>query len=142
MCIIIDANAANEITSNSPDAVPVLKRVMGGKLRIVAGQQLKIELLKTPFRTLYKQLLLAGRFSEFSDAEVSAAQAHPCVQHCISNDQHVIALARASGARILFSKDEPLHADFKNKAMIDQPRGKIYTCKDHERVLDETVCAC
>jgi hypothetical protein len=142
VCIIIDANAANEITSNSEDAVPVLKRVMGGKLRIVAGQQLKVELLRTPFRSIYRQLLLAGRLSEFSDDEISAEQSHPALSHCVSNDQHVIALARASGARILFSKDEPLHTDFKNKSIIDGPRGKIYTSKDHERLLDEVRCSC
>jgi hypothetical protein len=31
---------------------------------------------------------------------------------CRSNDTHVLALARASGARLLFSRDQALHADF------------------------------
>jgi hypothetical protein len=63
-------------------------------------------------------------------------------QHVRSNDLHVLGLACASGARILFSRDEPLHADFKNKHIIPQPRGKIYTSKKHERLLDEIGCDC
>ena len=48
---------------------------------------------------------------------------------------------RVSGARILFSRDVKLHADFKNKRFID-PKGRIYQDHKHKRVLDEVGCSC
>ena len=46
---------------------------------------------------------------------------------CKSNDHHVIALAQISGARMLYSNDQALQQDFKNTALIDQPRGTVYS---------------
>ena len=46
---------------------------------------------------------------------------------CSSNDSHIIALAQVSGARLLYSNDRKLQQDFKNKGLIDNPRGKVYS---------------
>lgn len=46
---------------------------------------------------------------------------------CQSDDTHIIALAQISGARLLFSNDKALHQDFKNKELINNPRGKVYS---------------
>ena len=51
-------------------------------------------------------------------------------ERCRSNDTHVIALAQISGARLLYSNDKDLHVDFKNKRLIDEPRGKIYSTNE------------
>ena len=53
-------------------------------------------------------------------------------QKCRSNDLHIIALAIVSGARLLYSQDQLLQQDFRDKALIDQPRGKIYPQFDSE----------
>jgi hypothetical protein len=45
---------------------------------------------------------------------------------CISNDSHVVALARVSDVRLLCSNDKDLHEDFMNKRLIEAPRGKVY----------------
>ena len=45
---------------------------------------------------------------------------------CISNDEHIIALAQVSGARLLYTKDKNLQKDFKNPSLIGNSRGKIY----------------
>ncbi len=50
---------------------------------------------------------------------------------CSSNDQHVIALAQVSGARLLYSNDAQLQEDFKNSRLVDSPRGKVYTTIRH-----------
>lgn len=139
MGIIIDANASHEFINQTEDGAPVFNRVMTGKLKIVAGHQLKEELLKTAFRRLYKQLVLAGRLIEADNDEVDKEYKKNLLDCCVSNDRHVIALARVSGARLLFSADEPLHADFKNKTIIDNPRGKIYSSAKHEKILDGRV---
>ena len=67
---------------------------------------------------------------------------------CTSNDEHVISVAQLSGARLLYSNDIALHDDFKNKNLVDQPRGKVYTTRKstafgrvHRRLLgDDRLC--
>jgi hypothetical protein len=148
MCIIIDANVShelfprNESISVTEDAKPVLKRIQEGTLIIVIGHQLKIELLKSRFRNLYKQLLLAGSLVEFSDDEVNPRYEIVRGMECKSNDQHVLALAQVSGARILFSHDKNLHKDFKNTSIVPSPKGKVYQYCHQQRILDETKCTC
>ena len=43
---------------------------------------------------------------------------------CQSDDQHVIALARISGARLLFSNDADLMRGFRNQHLL-RPRGRL-----------------
>ncbi len=58
---------------------------------------------------------------------------------CGSNDHHILALAIVSGARTLATDDNPLAADFRNKRIIDQPRGSIYRHPaKHRRLLRHT----
>ena len=67
---------------------------------------------------------------------------------CNSNDQHVLALALVSGARLLYTNDAALIADFKNRQIVANPRGKVYTTAEnsevtnaHRRLLgDRTLC--
>lgn len=67
---------------------------------------------------------------------------------CVSDDEHIIALAQISGARLLYSNDGDLHKDFRNKNLIDNPRGKVYSTrentgfsKDRKDQLQRHVCA-
>jgi predicted nucleic acid-binding protein len=60
-----------------------------------------------------------------------------------SNDAHIIALARASGARVLCSADGALGADFKDKTFVDKPRGKVFKrMRDHEHLIRNGCHAC
>jgi hypothetical protein len=56
---------------------------------------------------------------------------------CESNDQHVIALARVDRqrARVLVTNDQALQNDFKNKSLIDKPRGIIYSPTRHKQSI-------
>ena len=54
---------------------------------------------------------------------------------CTSDDPHVIALAQVSRARLLYSNDGDLQKDFKNKRLIDQPRGKVYSTIKNKKLL-------
>lgn len=53
------------------------------------------------------------------------------------NDQHIIALASVSGARLLYSNDRQLHKDFRNKELLNNPRGKVFSTLEH-RVLTKS----
>ena len=57
-----------------------------------------------------------------------------------SDDSHVLALARYSGARVLYTGDTALIGDFKKKQLIDKPRGKIYSGAKNARLLTRTTC--
>ena len=67
---------------------------------------------------------------------------------CRSDDEHVVALALVSGARLLYTNDAALIDDFKNREVVAAPRGKVYTTvkddrvtKTHRRLLaDRTLC--
>lgn len=58
-----------------------------------------------------------------------------------SDDPHVLALARVSGARLLYTGDTDLIADFKDKKIIDSPRGKVYSGAANANLLSRSVCA-
>jgi hypothetical protein len=69
----------------------------------------------------------AGRAVRIPDADVDAEQKRlEAVGKYKSDDPHILALARVSRVRLLCSNDHLLCADFKNKKLIDKPRGKIY----------------
>ena len=57
-----------------------------------------------------------------------------------SDDAHILALARYSRARVLYTADADLIRDFKNKKLIDQPRGKVYSGNQNAGLLTRAVC--
>lgn len=54
---------------------------------------------------------------------------------CRSNDEHVIALARLSGARVLCAGDAKLMDDFSDLRLVPRPKGKIYQRPEHIKLL-------
>lgn len=142
MCLIVDADAASEMFARPPkaDAIPAIKWVLCGDGRVVYGGQLARELSKVgqARRTLVR-LKQAGRAIEI-EADRVHDQTICLIQSdvCASNDPHVIALAQLSHVRVLFSHDTKLHTDFKNKRLIDKPRGEIYQTAQHARLLRHT----
>jgi len=61
---------------------------------------------------------------------------------CTSNDHHILALAIATGARTLATNDNALATDFKNKQIIDRPRGSIYRDPEAHRHLLRHTPSC
>ena len=57
-----------------------------------------------------------------------------------SNDIHILALGRASGARLLYTEDKFLMADFRKKEIINKPRGSIYSSSKNEDLLKKDLC--
>ncbi len=138
MCIIIDANVASEfMLPQSDDAQPIARwlTVSGGKLAI--GGKLTIELSQTRFRRFLLELDRAGAVMRYAPNVVNAEEI--VVRNanlCVSNDLHVVALARISRCRLVFTRDELLKRDVKNRDLISHPRGKIYSSKRHARLLN------
>ena len=138
MCAILDANSWPEVfSSDKPPAGEAfrdwLRRqrgflVLGGKLRteVTTGVKRKLQI---------QQLQLSGTVVPIPDAPVNAAEtALKADGSCVSDDQHIIALAQVSGARLLYSKDRALHSDFTNPKILS--RGKVYSTMSSTELTD------
>jgi hypothetical protein len=134
MCIIIDANVGNEFGPLTDDARCIYDWLIAGG-RVASGGRLKRELLKTKFRNLYQPLVIAGRLVEYEGSEIDRVEKKLTEANtCASDDPHIIALAKVSDARTLFSRDVNLHADFCARTIL-APRGRVYQNRSHQHLL-------
>lgn len=142
MCIIVDANVAGAFFAMSPndDVRVVIDWIdyRGGK--IVLGGRLTEELysIRTARRWLSERQR-SGRAKLFRKMLVETEeQVVSASGLCKSDDPHVIALARVSGARVLMTRDMELQKDFKCRLLVNNPRGAIYTSRSHRHLLRHT----
>jgi hypothetical protein len=139
MCLIVDANAAEKMFSQPPhpDAVPALKWVAEGKGHVVYGGLLGQELARIDAaRVALRQWVESGKAYLCPAAELDREVRRVLrLALCRSNDHHVIALARFSGSRRLYSYDRALQSDFNDPTLINNPRGKVYTGPKHLHLL-------
>jgi len=110
---------------------------LGRDGRLVYGGQLARELAHAGAAARYLlRLFQAGRALRVPDGQLDAeTRTVVTLGVCGSDDQHVIALARTSGARTLCSDDRALIGDFRNPILISRPRGKAYRRETHVRLL-------
>jgi hypothetical protein len=140
MCIIIDANSVHDVARPTDDGRPVLRWLLKGNGGLIVGGKIKRELDRAGFGPTMIVLDRAGRLKKLDDASVDALAKKVAESgECRSNDGHVIAAAKLSGCRLLFSKDQNLHADAKNRTLLD-PVASIYQSKDHQHLLTECKC--
>ena len=131
MCAIVDANMASRFFALDPDLLPLWKWINDGEGRLAVGGQLTIELNRVAEAGAQLRSWLQAGLAFQEDAAKLEAEQEEITGQCSSNDPHVIALARVSRARILCSSDRKLHADFRNRALINNPRGSIYQSAQH-----------
>jgi hypothetical protein len=141
MCLIVEANLAGLVFRSPPDSnfVPVLDWLEKDGCLILGGR-LGSELVRLAEAQRYLLALLrAGRAKRVAE-EVMTAEEEAVLKTglCRSNDCHVLALARASGARTLCTHDKALQKDFRNPQLISKPRGSVYQRKAHARLLRHT----
>lgn len=142
MCGIVDANVAFEVFGDvgkhTEAGTKFFDWISAGSGRLVVGGQLLRE-LHTPTREWARQLLLASRMTIVDkDAVDMRTTQLRREESCKSNDPHVIALAQISGARLLYTDDADLMRDFKNRSLINNPRGKVYPARGDGSVRDGT----
>jgi hypothetical protein len=146
MCVIIDVNLAFHIFTSAPEADfrPVFDWLHAPDKNgcLVIGGKLLKELTQRKASLGYlRALVQAGRAYQFPNAEVQSEEQQVTDSGlCQSNDPHVVALARVSGARILCSHDQALHQDFRNPKLISKPRGRVYQSATHTRLLRHDRC--
>ena len=143
MCVIIDANVLGKFLSEpeDEDCDPIYQWLRkGGKIVYSSGGQFGHE-IGASARGKLSELASKGNAifigaQEFQDIEASVKTDGLCR----SDDFHILALAKFTRARVLYTKDQKLIHDFKNKDLIDKPRGRIYTSKSNKDLLNRSVC--
>jgi rRNA-processing protein FCF1 len=140
MCIIIDANCVHHVVRLTDDGKPVVRWLLKGKGGLVVGGKIKRELSRAGFGPTMIVLSRAGRLKQLDDDAVDGLEKKIKEQgRCKSNDPHVLAVAVMSGCRLVFSNDQDLHTDAKNRTILDPP-ASIYQSEDHEHLLTECKC--
>lgn len=144
MCIIVDANLAGRFFSSDPPTEYRPAREWldnprkGG--RVVYGGKLAAELARVNAARRYLLALQrAGRARFIASGATDKEEARIReLGICRSNDPHVIALARLSGARTLCTYDRALIADFKDARLVQSPRGKVFSAPEQTHLLRHT----
>ena len=147
MCAIVDVSAAFEVFgSRQTDAGRKFRDWLdnGSGQLVVGGKVLKELKQNGNFRRWFQEARRSsGRVRQFRAATVREQEERLDRGLMRSNDQHVVALALVSGARLLYTNDQDLIDDFKNPKIVARPHGKIYTTKEsngeitaaHKRLL-------
>jgi hypothetical protein len=138
MCLIVDANTISLVLAPEPvvDFLPIQRALFAKRANAVHGGKLTREYLKLKrLARILKELDRQGILRKVPDSEVDALTTVLCKERaCVSDDEHIIALARVSGVRLLCSLDKSLHKDFTNPALL-KPPGSVYQRKAHEHLI-------
>ena len=132
MCVIFDANVAGVLfidsKKRSDAATNFLEYLDKREIKLVVGGKLLEEL--TTGSTKFKEWLNGAVQRE--SASIIPADKIEKEQKLLegeklkSDDPHVLALAIVSGASLLYTHDENLIADFKNRVLIPGRNRTVY----------------
>lgn len=143
MCILIDANQAHSFRDpKCPNGRPVMDWVRAKHAKVVVGGKLSVELVKSGCGKVIEELARVGLTITLDGNRLMERTQLLVKQKALSSDDpHMIAAAQLSGARLLYSADNKLIADFKAKAHISNPRGKVYKTARNVDLLTPNHCA-
>lgn len=133
MCAILDNNVRHEVFGERDTQTPAgkyfLDWVERSPGRLVIGGELRRELSEYGrFLTWLRMATRRNVVRSISDKQVNDETRILREQgDCRSNDEHVLALARISGARLLFTNDQDLQDDFRDRDIVGGTTGRIYT---------------
>ena len=144
MCIIVDANRLGDFLADpaKPDAAPIRRWLDRGAGRIVysTGGTFESE-VGHRHRAKLLAYVRAGRASVVPATRLADDERElRGMAEVRSNDWHVLALARATRVRLLYTNDLKLIADFRDKRLIDRPRGKVYSTAANANLLTRAAC--
>ena len=140
MCAIVDTNVYHQVFSTGSQSsagkyfLDWLMRRNGGTLVSGGGHLRELNRI-ADFKRVFAERLQAGRARRIPDETVDAeTEALRSSDICRSNDEHIVALAKVSGARLLFTNDNALQDDFRDRQIVGGTQGRIYTTQLSSRV--------
>ena len=138
MCAILDANVVGQVFGEGRPAAgrAFFEWIHAGRGHLVMGGRLRRELDRNgAYQEWRRQAVQAGQVTLLSDDAVDDRAGELAQQGaCRSDDEHVVAVAQLGGARLLYTNDVDLQADFGDRTLIGLPRGKVYTTRCHENL--------
>ena len=131
MCAIVDTNVAYEVFDRNPERPEAGRQffnwLTSPRGQLVVGGDLLHELRgNSAFLTWFRTAVNSARVTQVASDALAPHLDELARKACKSNDRHVLALAAASGARLLYTNDQALIDDFRNRAILPNP-GKVYT---------------
>ena len=142
MCAIVDASVAFEVFGRKQTFAGIRFRdwLDEGRGQIVVGGRVLEELVRNQNfeRWWLEARRLGGRVRQIGRVRIRQHE-YQLVQSGLlrSDDEHVVALALASGARLLYTDDRRLQRDFENPAVVPGLTGRIYTSRPDGRFTAE-----
>ena len=139
MCAIVDINVAHQgLGRDRTEAGKFFfDWLLNGGILVVGGSKFESEIKNdSRFLRFVNERRQSGKVRQgIKSDEVDAEQNRLIGRNiCESDDEHILALARVSDTRILFTNDDALQNDFRNPNIINNPRGQIYTTAVHTDV--------
>jgi hypothetical protein len=129
--IIIDANRANDFTSPPTKRAPsIIECVTKRGIKIAIGGLLKRELSRTCLWRLIVEWSRSG-FVVYVDDHLVEELNCSMRGRILSDDGHVISLAKLTRAKIIYSDDVLLIKDFRNRSVMGY-RGRVLTSRTPE----------
>ncbi len=142
MCMIVDANRLGIFLSDPvhEDSIPVRRWVdaQGGRIVYSTGGKFAQEVVGKA-RAKLEAYAQAGKAVLISPKQFEA-DATDLAPRIRSDDPHVLALARVTGVRLLYTADGDLIDDFKDRSVIN-PKGRVYSRASNANLLTRSVCA-
>ena len=147
MCAIVDANSLPDVfkDNTSGRAAAFLNWLGEHQIKLVIGGTMyrdEVDKVKEASRW-FRQAIRTGRAAEADNGEVDADMRQlenlrddRGRKILRSDDPHVLALARCSGARLLYTNDGDLTQDFTNGQIIGRPVGKVLPPEDYHDFLN------
>lgn len=140
MCLIIDANCLGKFLQEPPneDSQPIHTWMQKrGKLVYATEGKFSEEIGKEA-RERLDEYSDAG-IARFVDKDTLSKELRTINKRIMkSDDEHVIALAKAANVKLLYTHDRNLMDDFKNSHLIQD--GKVYSGKRNKNLLRPDTC--
>lgn len=145
MCLIVDVNLCHKVFCDTPseDFAPIHRALFGQspglRAKLVYGGKLRKEYWHAA--AIRQRVLLLdriGRARKLADDMVDAEQARiEGGTAILSDDPHILALARVGRVTLLCTLDEDLVADFTNPQLVSG-RGRVYQRKAHAHLISKS----
>ena len=133
MCAIVDTNILHDVfDTNRSQAGEHFYKWLIRKGTVVVGGRLRREVPRK-WQSLFSEMQQKGTARNIPDKEVDIEETRIKTEVSYdSDDEHVLALALVSGARLLYTNDVDLQDDFRNRDILRD--GKVYTTRKYQDV--------
>jgi len=141
MCLIVDTSVVNELVANKTQRSKVFFELQSKRrIRIATCSDLQKEHKgNAAVIDFFRRIKQNNLLNEIGDSRIRIEQrAVGRIGH-ESNDSHVLALARVSGARVIATDDSDLREDVGNAKLL-KPKGKVFSKANQRHLFSGRYC--